>query len=186
VQSEDAIPWPWLNDTYSITYSYRSYLQYQMEVTGPRGQIVSTPTPEENLRFYQAYVATVNTQYALPSPRGVSIWMDTVQISTVFVSLVIFLTCLILYLIGRYFCFLHQNKLKLKEVYIPDGKMEWMIHTAKVSAQDSGEQVVEGKRAKDRDHFRTATFGYIDTPLEGVDTGLRRPSLARVYSAKTS
>lgn len=62
--------------------------------------------------------------------------------------------------------------------------MEWMIHTAKVSAQDSGDQVVKWKRAKNRDHFRTATFGYIDVPLESVEAGPRRPSLAQVYTTK--
>jgi len=61
--------------------------------------------------------------------------------------------------------------------------MDWMIHAAKVSAH---KDMIDEKRAKDRDHFRTATFGYSETDLEKAGAGLRPPGLARVYTCRTS
>ncbi|CZR62748.1 uncharacterized protein PAC_12645 [Phialocephala subalpina] len=186
VSKDTAVPWIWTNDTLSIAMGYASFWVYPMEETDSKHEPVSTPTPEVLLRFYQAYMVTVNTIDSFPSLRRVSVWMDTVQLSVVFLAVIIALTLLTIGQTGRYFCFLRRHKSRLSQVYIPDGKLEWMIHPARVSAFDAGEQTIKGKPAKDRDHFTKATFGYINTDLEKSDAGLQRPSIARVYTGGAS
>ncbi|KAH8753205.1 hypothetical protein F5882DRAFT_308787, partial [Hyaloscypha sp. PMI_1271] len=131
VADENAIPWLWTNDTYSITYAFRTYWSFLVEDNSSKGQPVSTPTPKDILRLYQAYMVSVNTIYALKSLKTVSIWMETVQLSTVFLGTIIVLTASTLWLTGRYFNFQRRHKAKLKELYVPDGKLEWMVHGAK-------------------------------------------------------
>lgn len=183
VVDEDEIPWIWTNDTYAITMAYWTYWAYLLEDNASKDLPVSMPTPGELLRFYQAYMVSVNTIYAFPMLRNVSILMDTVQLSVIFLTIVTVLSCLTLWLTGRYFWFLGRHHSKLDQVFIPDSKMDWMIHAAKVSAH---EDMIDEKGAKDRDHFRTATFGYSETDLEKAGAGLRPPGLARVYTGRTS
>jgi hypothetical protein len=185
VPNEDAIPWIWTNDTYSITLSYRNYWMYSLEDMATKNLSISTPTPQDLLRFYQTYFATVNTEYAVSTTQQVSVLMDTVQLSIVFLAMVVILTSLTVWQTGRYLFFQRRYKSELKEVYVPDGKMEWMIHAAKI-AHDGDEEIVEGKGLKDRDHFVMANFGYLKRDLEERDVGARRSSLARVYTGKSS
>jgi len=85
---------------------------------------------------------------------------------------------------GRYFFFLGRHKSKIEEMYIPDGKIEWMIHAAKSAPIGVEEEMIEGPKVRDRDHFRAATFGY--SPSNGSDAGLQAPGLARVYTNRSS
>jgi hypothetical protein len=185
VPNEDAIPWVWTNDTYSITMAYQDYWTHQLEEQSSKQVPVDTPSAQTLLRFYQAYMISVNTNQAFPSLRYVSIWEDAVQLSVVFLTFVIVLAFLTLCQAGRYFWFLRRNRSKLEQICIPDGKMEWMILAAKASIAEE-EETSEVKKAKDRDYFRTADFGYGDTVIEEAYIGLRRPSLARVYCNRIS
>lgn len=185
VLDEKAIPWLWTNDTYSITAAYSSYWGFQIEEIDSKKIVVPTPTAQELLRFYQAYIVTMNTLNTIdPSLRQVSIWMDTVQLSVAFLAVVVILTALTLWITGRYFWFLKKHNSELEEVYVPDGRTEWMIHAAKAS-RDEEEGASQEEKLKDRDYLRTASFGYIEASSKSSDPGgVRRPSLARVYTTQ--
>ncbi|KIW28119.1 uncharacterized protein PV07_07801 [Cladophialophora immunda] len=132
VADEEAIPWIWTNDTYSITFAFRTYFSNMLESAASKELPVPTPTSVDVLRMWQAYFATVNTIYAFPTPRVLSVWMDTVQLSTALLLTLVILTALIVWTSGRYSVFMLRNKDKLDKLGIPDSKIEWIIHGAKV------------------------------------------------------
>ena len=184
VLDESMIPWVWTNDTYSITMQYRAYwcfpflMQERVNISFP------TPKPEELPRFYQAYMVTVGATFDVsPVPKEISVWMDTVQLSIVFLAILLIFFSLILWQSVRYFLFLIRHKSKLGETLVPDGKIEWMVHAAKIAA-DAAEtkEVNQGGKAEDRDYFRAANFGYPSSDANGSDGEIQRPSLARVYN----
>lgn len=185
VRDNNAIPWIWTNDTYSITKAFTDFWLYGLEEVDTRNGTVATPTPEELLRFYQAYMVSVNTEYSQPSLRKVSVLKDTVQVSLVFLTIVVILAFLSLLQTGRYFCFLERHKQRLEPVYVPDGKIEWMIHAAKTAAHTEAEEANEEKKASDRHYFREATFGFGGPKAEDQNTVVQRPGLARVSHART-
>jgi hypothetical protein len=165
--------------------AYQNYWDHQLEEQSSKQVPVETPSAQTLLRFYQAYMISVNTNQAFPSLRYVSIWRNAVQLSVVFLTFIIVLAFLSLCQTGRYLWFLRRNRSKLEQINIPNSKMEWMIHAAKISITEE-EETSEAKKAKDRDYFRTADFGYGDTIIEEAYIGLRRPSLARVYCNRNS
>jgi hypothetical protein len=105
---------------------------------------------------------SVNTIYSFPSMRKMSILVDTVQLSTIVLITIVILTVLILWSTGRYLLFLRRYKDKLSDV--PDSKLEWMIHGAKIAARgetkDIREKAAEEMVVKDRDYLRMASFGH--------------------------
>lgn len=166
IMDDGAIPWVWTNDTYSITKSFTDFWFYNLEEVDTRNGSVATPTPENLLRFYQAY-------------------METVQISLVFLAVVIILTTLTLLQTYRYLFFLGRHKQRLEQIYVPDGKIGWMVHAAKTAAHADVEEANGRKRASDRHYFRKATFGF-DDPRDGDhDNSMQRPPLARVSHVRT-
>ena len=187
VPDEDAIPWIWTNDTWSITFAYRSNWMTEVGKLSSKNLTVTTPTPQKLFRFYQAYMISVNSWLAYPSERRVSVWMDTVQISTAILVVLIILVLLELWIVGRYVWFLRRYKQPLEKLGIPDGRLEWMIHAAKLAAQgpeedtDTKESITaEGNGPlKDRDYFHQASFGNVP------DSEIARPQLARVYTSNS-
>lgn len=80
------------NDTYSIAMGYRTYWEYYLEQTAGRNRPVSTPSPEDIFRFYQAYMIATNTNHSVPSPKKVSVWIQTAELSVAFLVIVILLS----------------------------------------------------------------------------------------------
>lgn len=187
VPDEDAIPWIWTNDTYSITFGFRTYFSSILESDASKGLPVPTPTPLDILRMWQTYFATVNTIYAFPTPRVVSVWMETVQLSMGLLLTLLILTALIIWTSGRYLIFMMRNKAKLEKLAIPDSKLEWIIHGAKVIVAGEEEEAAPVMIQRDRDHLLMATFGHRNSEVKLADTGLlvQKPGLARIHVTRT-
>ncbi|KAH7386374.1 hypothetical protein BKA64DRAFT_711602 [Cadophora sp. MPI-SDFR-AT-0126] len=181
VLDENSIPWIWTNDTDAIIQSYMSYFDYDLEVQVSKRQYVPTISGEDLLRFYQAYMITASTLFALPSQRKLSVLVNTVQLSSAFLAVVILLAVLIAWQATRYRFFLRKYK---AELGVPDGKVDWMIHWAKVASNDA--DVNDRKKAKDRDYLRTAYFGIVNIDEESLNAMPKRPQIARVYTNRTS
>ncbi|KAI1413440.1 hypothetical protein F5Y13DRAFT_198756 [Hypoxylon sp. FL1857] len=188
VKDENAIPWIWTNDTYSITMSYQNYYMNSFTTSASKGQLVATPTSRDLLRFYQAYLAAANTIYSSPTLKKVSVWKDVVQLSVALLVTIIILAIVTIWLGIRYFIFVRRHGSKLEEACIPDGKIEWMVHAARLSALRSEEEMVKGKRPKDREHFCGASFGYGDLGVRrnSLSAVLEMPRFARVHTRGTS
>lgn len=188
VKDENAIPWIWTNDTYSITMSYQQYYMYSLETAASKGLVVETPTPKDLLRFYQVYMASVNTINSTPTLREVSVWRDMVQLSVALLVAIIVLAVVTIWLGIRYFIFVRRHGSKLEEACIPDGKIEWMVHAARLSALRSDEEMTKGKKPKDRDHFCSASFGYGNLGMRRNSSSaiLETTRFARVHTRGTS
>ncbi|OAL30844.1 hypothetical protein AYO22_01464 [Fonsecaea multimorphosa] len=204
VPDEEKIPWIWTNDTFSITNGYRTYFANILESAASQKLPVLTPTPLDILRMWQTYFVTVNTIYASPVPRLVSISIDTVQLFTGLLLPLVILTALTIWTSGRYWIFMLRNKAKLDKLGIPDSKFEWIIQGAKV-LWTSQEEVEEEHTEKDevalpspcsvtqgdRDYLHSATFGYrcSKVPKPTADPPLLlipEPSLARIHVPRSS
>ncbi|KAF2690726.1 hypothetical protein K458DRAFT_482927 [Lentithecium fluviatile CBS 122367] len=82
-----------------------------------------------------------------------------------------------------------KYKQELEKLGVPDGRIDWMIHVAKLAVQNpkeeadfaQREQKDDQQQLKDRDYFGLASFG------RSPDAGITTPQLARVYtSSRTS
>lgn len=186
VAEESSVPWIWTNDTYAITFGFRTYFSYMLENATSKGLPVETPSPLDLLRLWQTYMITMNTIYAFPTSREVGVLMDTVQISIGFLTAFILLTLMTVWSTFRYFIFRRRHKKELEELYIPDSKLEWMVHGAKV-VEGEGEEFAIVPLRKDRDHLQVATFGRRGSVLEnGEPVGpLQTPGLARIHLCET-
>jgi hypothetical protein len=181
VQDENRIPWPWTNDTLSIMNGYAHFFHDPFAAAAVKGRGVVPPSAEEMFRFYQVYMASINTFHSDPTPQQLSVVLDTVELSAIFLAMLLLLALLSGWSSLQYAWFLRRNKLQLKDLYVPDGKMEWMIHAVKCS-----ENGYDLERGKDSDHFCTATFGLPSADLSIVDQTVGMPRLARVRSGRSS
>lgn len=179
VQDPNAIPWVWTNDTYSITQSYEMYWTNTLEEASARGMTISTPSPTDLLRFYQAYMATMNTLHSAEVPQMVSVWMDTVQLSTIFLVVIIAATGLTLWLTGCYLWFWTRNKSKLEDAFVPSSKLEWMIHAAKAAKAEEN-LAAENRALEDKNCLFRAQFGITRPTFKSPEQRDRTPSFARV------
>ncbi|KAH7077342.1 hypothetical protein FB567DRAFT_552865 [Paraphoma chrysanthemicola] len=181
VTGGDSLPWVWSNDTYSLTQAYRANWFRTLSEASLRNETVIPPTPHQLFRFYQAYVIATNTWQPFPGgpvTQRLSVWKDTVQLSTACLVFLLFLLLLDSWLSVRYAWFLRRNKQKLKKTFIPDGKTDWMLHCAKLAAHEAQtEQFQDNRGPKDRDYFRRASFGNVMDPELGIK------GLARVYAS---
>ncbi|KAL5315353.1 hypothetical protein ACEPPN_016220 [Leptodophora sp. 'Broadleaf-Isolate-01'] len=191
VPDKNLVPWVWTNDTYSITMQYTMFWSYPfireefLNITYP------TPTGKEILRFYQAYLVALGASMDItPSPMELSVWMETVQLSAIFLAFILALALVIILFSIRYFVFLKRHKLELEATFVPDGKMEWIVHSARMAASGGDEESDgKGSKIKDRVYLQEATFGYFamgETHQKGPDGETRRPSLARVHTRGNS
>jgi hypothetical protein len=119
---------------------------------------------------------SVNTWLSSSSQQYVSVWMDTVQLSTILLVLVVILVVLILSVTIRYFWFLRRYKQELEKIGIPDGRLEWMVHAARLAAQE--EEQTREQKVKDREYLRRSSFGKV------TERSDRPCGLARVHTRR--
>ncbi|KAL2072655.1 hypothetical protein VTL71DRAFT_11998 [Oculimacula yallundae] len=188
VANQDEVPFPWTNDTFSIALEYAANWAYPFYAKEALNITYPVPTAKQLLRFYQAYILTIGTlKDPLSSPRSLTVRLETVQISVVFLAVLILAAFTITWLSARYFVFVNSHKSKLGEACVPDGKMEWIVYTAKISAAAGVDhQTSGGKPVKDRAYLRAATFGLVALDAKAPGVEVRHPSLARVQTRKQS
>ncbi|KAI9712104.1 MAG: hypothetical protein M1820_001813 [Bogoriella megaspora] len=177
VEDEDSIPWIWTNDTTSIAQSYADYNRFDVEQAAGRNLTVPTPSADDLLRFYQAYIASITTNTSRPTPKTLSVRLRTVELSSIFLGLILLLFLLTLWGSVRYLVFFIKHKTDLEKTYVPDGKLEWMLHAVKTSTTLTEQMANQ----KDREHFRSALFGCeVSSNIPPIAT------LARIYSNQDS
>ncbi|KAG4437304.1 hypothetical protein IFR05_007200 [Cadophora sp. M221] len=174
VPDKDLVPWVWTNDTYSITMQYVMFWSYPFIREEFWNLTYATPTGKEILRFYQAYIVALGA---------------SMDLSAVFLAFIIALASVIILFSVRYFIFLKRHKSELEATFVPDGKMEWIVHSARLAASGDEESNGKGSKIKDRVYLREATFGHFamgEILQNGPGGEIRRPSLARVHTRGTS
>ncbi|ETS74960.1 hypothetical protein PFICI_13444 [Pestalotiopsis fici W106-1] len=159
VPDENRIPWPWTNDTMEIIGSYESWYYTPFQAPGSMQRTIETPTAESLIRFYQIYMATTNTYYSDPTTTALSSRVQTVELSLPFLVVAVLLAVLTMWAAIRYQLFVRQHKTKIKEISVPDGKVDWIIHAAKISHHNSGNLSSKEKRHNDLEYLQNAMFG---------------------------
>lgn len=175
VDNELMVPWPWTNDTASIAMGFADYYRQYVGVKSANDAPIPLPSSDDLLRFYQVYIAVMSTGIVTPAVKVLSLTYETVELSSVFLAFMLLFTLLIVVGTIRYTLFYHRNKKQLEELFVPDAKLDWMVHVSKV-----GENLTEAEIGMpNRDHFQSATFG-----RETVDMSVGR--LGRVQTMSLS
>lgn len=182
VAPPDEVPWPWTNDTASIVYSYRTYHHTAFSALASKHLPAVPPTARDLFKFYQVYMAAITTRQSEPSPMSISMEVETVDLSVLFLAALVVLTVLTGYSGLRYGMFLQHYSGKIKELYVPDSRIEWMIHAAKTSEDVDLERDGDRDQRKERDYLKSATFGHAPSDLSSQASDLQIPKLARVMS----
>jgi hypothetical protein len=180
-KNNDDSPWLWTNDTESLLIGFRTNWVAQTSHAEANNMTISPPSPHDLFRFYQAYHVIMNTWLPRPDSKRLSVWTDTVQLSTACLVLIIATVLLELWLAGRYLWFMRRNRMALKSAYIPDGKIDWMVHNARLAEEELPDSATDDtKSEKDFDYFERARFGTVTPPEPGIR------AMARVYTNPTS
>ncbi|KAF2636076.1 hypothetical protein P280DRAFT_363665, partial [Massarina eburnea CBS 473.64] len=129
----DEIPWSWTNDTVSIIAGYRVYFNPAIAAAAVRKRIIIPPSARDLLRFYQVYMALINTLYINPSPRVLSVKMETIERSSISLAILVLLFVLTSWREIHSAWFLNRNNNQLEDLDIPGRKIQWMIHAVKCS-----------------------------------------------------
>jgi len=187
VQNPDQIPWPWTNDTGSIAKGFTTYYMAPFFGQAVKRQELVLPSSRKLLQFYQIYMASVNTLQSQPALRTLSVKVQTVELSVIFLVALVILTLMTAWSSIRYAIFLKSNKSQLEELYLPDGRIEWMIHAVKTSEVGIDLESNAERKRKDSEHFCTAVIGAdLRSGVAPFDAGVQIPRLARVQSCRGS
>lgn len=173
VANESMIPWPWTNDTASVAMAFADYYRSNIGILSANNQPISLPSPDELLRLYQVYIATLSTGIVSPMTRVLSITLPTVELSSIFLAFMLLFAILIVVGTIRYTFFYYKHKKRLDELFVPDAKLDWMVHISKATDGLTEEEL----GLPNREHFQSAIFRRHELAL---DIAFRRPG--RVHS----
>ena len=104
--------------------------------------VVNIPSGEEIFRFYQSWMISKDTYYPYPSSRDISVSLNTVELSIVFIVICGF-TILIVSL-GMLHCFSFRLRHRGIVVGIPETKVDWLLQSvqeAQISASSQLDSV---------------------------------------------
>lgn len=163
-REESAVPWIWTNETQSIVFAMSSFYAYSVQNAGAHKTTFKSPSARELLRFYQAYMSSVNTNASPTSTRKISVHQRAVGLSCITLTIILLIFVLNIWNSGRYIIFACiREKAKIETVYIPDSKIAWMVYAARDS--ETGMDIDGG--IADRDRFRDAVFACHDVSKPG-------------------
>jgi hypothetical protein len=86
---------------------------------------ITVPTPQDLVRFYQAYTIGKDTKFRQPKSRVLSVRVRVVQLSIIFLIITVLLTILILFGILSYGLFILRYSNILGEM--PLSKLDWIL-----------------------------------------------------------
>jgi hypothetical protein len=121
--------YPWTNSTDQLITAFADYYRANFVLESISNYPIQHPKPEDLFQFYQVYMITKDTQYPHRVVRPMSAHLRTVEISTVFLTIVLLIAFLIILGIANYSFFFGRHRSQLK--YIPDSKLEWMLQAMK-------------------------------------------------------
>ena len=171
VEDENRIPWPWTNATSSIVSGLMETYGFEFLYDVHNGE---TPllSGRDLFRFYQAYMASISIQEPHHTSMKLSTRQSTVELSIVTLALILFVFIMSIWSALRFMYFMLRHKSEIEELYIPDAKLEWMVHAVKNSQHTSDEL-----KGSNRVRFQNAVLG-------SNNQNQCPPGAARVYSSR--
>lgn len=156
VENPEQIPWPWTNDTGTIVAGVKAYFKEPFLTKATKEQPPILPTAREIMQFYQVYMVSMSTARSDPVSRTLSAKTETVELSVIFLAILIFLTLLTAWNSIRYAIFLMKNKELLRELDIPETRLDWMRYVVKMSKFNTNlDPDGDGRRRDDELFWRT-------------------------------
>lgn len=149
------VAYPDINyDTYSnVPIAYTAFYQARFTQEATSGSNISVISPDELIRFYQAYNIAKDLQYREPVTRRLSVSLEVVQLSVIFLTIAMLVGLLILLGLIRYglFAILHWRIM----ISTPQSKLDWMIqsiqtedHPLSDTARRIGKNVMASQAAR--------------------------------------
>ena len=113
--------------------AYTAFYQARFTQQATSGTNISVISPDELIRFYQAYNIAKDVQYREPVTRHLSVRVRVVQLSVIFLAIALLVSVLILLGLIRYglFAIFHWPIM----VSTPQSKLDWMIHSIQTEDQ---------------------------------------------------
>jgi hypothetical protein len=155
---------PYYDDTFSqaIEEHYHATFFYQAINNLP----LWVPTGEDMFRFYQAYLISKDTQDYRPVTRIISARVPTVELSSVFLAVVILIGFLILTGLIYHSFFLLRYRSAISQM--PESKLDWLLQSLREAERINGVAETAGERRrssttpKPRTTFDSASYRWQD------------------------
>jgi hypothetical protein len=155
---------PFYDDTFSqaIEEHYHATFFYQAINNLP----LWVPTGEDMFRFYQAYLISKDTQDYRPVTRILSAQVPTVELSSVFLAVVILMGFLILTGLIHHSFFLLRYRSAISQM--PESKLDWLLQSLREAErinsapETSGERRRSSTTPKPRTTFDSASYRWLD------------------------
>jgi hypothetical protein len=155
---------PFYDDTFSqaIEEHYHAPFFYQAVNNLP----LWVPTGEDMFRFYQAYLISKDTQDYCPVKRIISTQVPTVELSSVFLAVVILIGFLIVAGLIHHSFFLLRYRSAISQM--PESKLDWLLQSLREAErinrvpETSGERPGSSTTPKPRTTFDSASYRWQD------------------------
>jgi hypothetical protein len=154
---------PSYDDTFSqaIEEHYHAPFFYQAINDLP----VWVPTGEDMFRFYQAYLISKDTQDYYPATRIISTWVPTVELSSIFLAVVILIGLLIVTGLVHHSFFLWRYHSAISQM--PESKLDWLLQSLREaervnSVPETSERRRSSSTPKSRTTFDSASYRWQD------------------------
>jgi hypothetical protein len=151
---------------------------------------ITIPTPQDLVRFYQAYTISKDTKYHDPVPRTLSVRVQIVQLSAIFLGITVLLAILVLFGILTYGFSMLRYSGTLSEM--PQSTLDWILQSIQARHPQSGDRIpsdkafwrysvtssatdasiyASSKSAWKRAEFENARYGAVQFPEQDLGEG---------------
>jgi len=160
---------PILDEKFAMAIELHYHVNFILQQQ--RGQQIWVPTGEDMFRFYQAYMICKDTQELAPVTRLLSTQVPTVELSTVFLAVMLLIALLIIIgLVYHAVSFLRHRSVMTQ---MPESKLDWLLQSLKEAERinNASEQGSIRRRSSTsstvlKTAFESATYRWIHLPDE--------------------
>lgn len=135
IPDEKHLAYPDSGDVWNIPLAYVEYYQARFIQESTSNSEITVITPDELVRFYQAYVIAKDVMYRQPVTRTLSAEIPTVELSTAFLIVCLLGALVLAAGLTKYIFFMvrHQTIMTVT----PESKLDWMLQSIKEAPASS-------------------------------------------------
>ena len=185
IPDETHLAYPSSGDVWNIPYAYVEYYQARFVQESTSNSEITVITPDELVRFYQAYVIAKDVMYRQPVTRTLSAEIPTVELSTAFLIVCLLGALVLAAGLTKYIFFMVRHQTTM--LVTPESKLDWMLQSIKEASASSPvvgydnfqryEKSISSMTSEDlsnlpkgggqmKAEFEAATFGSLDPELQ--------------------
>jgi hypothetical protein len=179
------------DDTRYVAYGLNDFHRSWLPQESISNRTITVPTPQDLVRFYQAYMISKDTQLRGPVSRTLSVRVQIVQLSVVFLVITVLLAILVLFGILTYGLSMLRYSGTLGEM--PQSTLDWILQSIQAQyPQQSGDRIpsdkavwrysvtssttdasinASSKRTRKRAEFENARYGAVQLQEQNLEAG---------------